>query len=101
MNERKPSCHILSLSRIGLETCPDTWEDSIFCYQVREQRQNPVNAVFGTGIWYIWSDFQNAPPPLIRVAHAPNNTKDIHSQVNTLRAGDADLRLYITTVQDG
>jgi len=26
---------------------------------------------------------------------------DYHAPVNTLRTGDADLRFYITTVQDG
>jgi len=27
--------------------------------------------------------------------------KPSHHNINTLRTGDADLRLYITTVQDG
>jgi len=29
------------------------------------------------------------------------DVKGIHKEINTLRTGDADLRLYITTVQDG
>jgi hypothetical protein len=56
-------------------------ENQFLCYQVREQRQNPVNAVFETGVWYIRSDLHNTPPHLIGVVRATNNTKDIHSQV--------------------
>ena len=29
------------------------------------------------------------------------NPAEIHNNINTLRTGDADLRFYITTVQDG
>ena len=32
---------------------------------------------------------------------ACNGHRQVSTTINTLRTGDADLRLYITTVQDG
>jgi len=37
----------------------------------------------------------------IILSKKPLTSPQVLSQINTLRTGDADLRFYITTVQDG